>query len=73
MLESCSRRQDNLALTHRGAQVIYTHKREGIIRQVKYIRARTANHRGTGSEHRDQTIKIKHETDKTQSLTFTSH
>ena len=32
MLESCSMRQDNLALIHTGEHWIYTHRREGITR-----------------------------------------
>jgi len=63
MLESCSRTQDNPALTHRGALVIYTQEGRDNKTQVKHIRARTGNQRGTASENRDKTIKIKQETD----------
>lgn len=42
----CSRRQDNLALTHRGALVKYTQEGRANETQVKHIRAGTGNHTG---------------------------
>ena len=62
MLESCSRRQSGTD----------TQEGKNNKKQVKHIRVRTGNHQGTESEHRDETIKIKQETDQTQTLTLTA-